>query len=161
MTHPIRRSPGNRSSAGFSLIEVVIAMGILAFGLLTLAIMQLHALTQGSAGRHTGDAAAVARTYLEQVHRVPWTTLTGVAGAGWSNPSWAAAPATMTTSMTSPTGGTTVEETYGVQWRVTDVAGNACLRDVEIQVSWSEENMSSPKQLVLATRRYDWGGASC
>jgi len=156
---PIRRR--HTSSAGFSLIEVMIAMMILTFGLLTLAIMQLHALTQGAAGRHTGDASAVARTYLEQVHRLPWTALSAAAGSGWQNPGWTGAVSTVTTDVVSPSGGVTTEETYGVQWRVSNVGGNACLRDVEVQVSWQEEQMSGPKTVVLATRRYDWGGASC
>ena len=137
---------------GFSLLEVVVALGILGFGLLTLALMQVHALTQGSAGRHTGDAAAIARTYIEQVHRLPWTALTADLGAGFVNPSWNAAPATVNVNVTG-VGGTTTENSYGVQWRVTAVAGTVCLRDVEVQVSWTEEDMSSPKQLTLATRR--------
>ena len=83
-----RRSQGS----GFSLLEVVIAMGILSFGLLTLALMQLYALTQGSAGRHTGDASAVARSYLEQVHRLPWTVLDTAEGNGWRNPDWTVPP---------------------------------------------------------------------
>ena len=33
------------------------------------------AVKQSAAGRHTGDAAAVARTHLEQVHRLPWLDL--------------------------------------------------------------------------------------
>ena len=151
-----RRSQGS----GFSLLEVVIAMGILSFGLLTLALMQLYALTQGSAGRHTGDASAVARSYLEQVHRLPWTVLDTAEGNGWRNPDWTVPP-TVQTAVTNPTGAANVEETYTVQWFVQDVGGNACLRDVQVRVSWAEQNMATPKQLVLATRRYDWGGVSC
>ncbi|MHC4342794.1 MAG: prepilin-type N-terminal cleavage/methylation domain-containing protein [Planctomycetota bacterium] len=155
-----RRNRRERTTAGFSLLEVVIAMGILSFGLLTLAMMQLYALTQGSAGRHTGDASAVARSYLEQVHRLPWTVLDTAANNGWRNPDWTV-PATVTTNVTDPSGGANVEETYTVEWFVADVGGNVCLRDVQVRVSWAEQNMSTPKQLVLATRRYDWGGASC
>ncbi len=149
-----------RARGGFSLLEVVVAMGVLGFGLLTLALMQVHALTQGNAGRHTGDAAAVARTYLEQVHRLPWAALTADAGAGWVAPSWNLAPATVNVNVAGP-GGTTTENSYGVLWRVTNVAGAACLRDVEVQVSWNEEDRSTPKTLTLATRRYDWGSAAC
>jgi len=155
-----RRLDGATRS-GFSLLEVVIAMGILAFGLLTLALMQVHALTQGAAGRHTGDAASVARTYVEQVQRIPWTVLTTASGGGWQNPSWAAAPATWNTTVAQPAGGTANEHAYDVQWRVTPVAGTTCLLDVEVRVSWDEQKRNTPKQAVLATRRYNWGGASC
>lgn len=155
-----RKRTRGANTGGFSLLEVVIAMGVLGFGLLTLALMQVHALTQGNAGRHTGDAAAVARTYVEQVHRLPWAALTADTGAGWTAPSWNLAPAAVNVSVTGPSG-TNIENTYNVLWRVTNVAGTACLRDVEVQVSWAEEDMSAPKTLTLATRRYDWGSAAC
>lgn len=150
-----------RTRGGFSLLEVLISVAILSFGLLTVALMQVYALSQGSMGRHTGDAAAVARSYVEQINRVPWTVLTGAVGAGWQNPSWAAAPATWNNAMAAPDGATYTERAYAVQWRVTAVAGTTCLRDVELRVTWNEEEMSAPKQTTLATRRYDWGGASC
>lgn len=154
-----RRS--RRRSGGFSLLEVVIAIAILSFGLLTLALMQIYSLRQGAAGRHTGDAAAVARTYIEQVHRVPWGVLTGAVGGGWQNPAWASAPATVNTLVAAPGGGTSTEHSYGVQWRVSAVGASVCLRDVEVRVSWAEDNVPAGKQVVLATRRYDWGGAAC
>jgi prepilin-type N-terminal cleavage/methylation domain-containing protein len=150
----------SKRARGFSLLEVVIAMAILAFGLLTLALMQVHALKQGSAGRHTADGGAVGRTYIEQVHRIPWALLTAAVGAGWQNPTWAAAPATVATVVTRPDGGTATEHSYTVQWRVTAIAGTTCLRDVEIRVNWAEQNQPG-KQNVLATRRYDWGNPGC
>jgi len=82
------------TNAGFSLLEVVIAIGILSFGMLGLALMQLYSLSQSSMGRHTGDAASIGRSYVEQMHRLPWATLTAVSGAGWQVPVWAAAQAT-------------------------------------------------------------------
>lgn len=156
-----RRRDARTRADGFSLLEVVIAMAILAFGLLTLALMQIQAIKQGSAGRHTGAAAAVARTYIEQAHRVPWSVLTADLGGGWQNPGWAAAPAVWNVQVAQPGGGTVSEHSYDVSWRVSAVAGSTCLRDVEIRVSWDEQDRSTPKQTVLATRRYNWGGASC
>ena len=150
-----------RSTQGFSLLEVVIAMGVLGFGILTLALMQVAALKQGAAGRHTADAASIGRTYAEQLHRIPWSVLDAAAGGGWQNPSWTGAPATVTTQVANPSGGTDVEHSYTVQWQVSDVAGTTCLRDVEIRVDWAEENAPAGKQSILATRRYDWGGSGC
>lgn len=152
-----------RRAAGFSLIEVMIALGVLALGLLTLAVMQIEALSQGSAGRHTSDAAAVGRSHLEQVMRLPWTELDAAEAAGtWTTPAWAGAAASVDTRVDMPAGlGTAVEHSYDVQWRVTDVAGNACLRDVELRVLWAEEHFPSGKTLDLATRRYNWGDPSC
>lgn len=152
--------PIRSRSNGFSLLEVVIAMGILAFGLLTLALMQVHALTQGAAGRHTGDAAAIARTAVEQVHRLPWSTLDGSVGAGWATPSWDQAPKTVSTEVKGPSGDF-IEHTYDVEWRVSAIAGTTCLRNVEVRVTWEEEDRSTPKAMDLATSRYNWKAASC
>jgi prepilin-type N-terminal cleavage/methylation domain-containing protein len=149
-----------RAQRGFTLVEVMITLTILAFGLLALAAMQLHALRQGSAGRHTGDGSAIARSYLEQASRLPWTTLGAVAGAGWVAPGWTGVPsATMTVN--SPSGAAT-EHTYTVEWRVTDVgAAPVCLRDVEVRVTWPEQGFGSGKTSTLGTRRYNQGNSSC
>jgi len=165
MTGPIRvRS--KPSSGGFTLVETLVAMSILAVGLLTLAVMQLEALSQGSAGRHTGDASAAARTYLEQVQRIPWSELDGAAGSGWIAPTWIGAPSSVNTNLAKPNaGGTAVEHAYDITWRVTEILDgvgnpNPCLRNVEVRVAWSEEKIAN-KALDLMTRRYNWGGASC
>lgn len=152
-----------RLRGGFTLIEVMISLAVLAFGLLTLAVMQLQAIRQGGAGRHTSDAAAIARSNLEQVHRLPWTALTTVEGGGWSNPNWAGASTTVTNDVVAPGGGgTATERSYTVQWRVDDVgAAPVCLRDVQVQVSWTEEDRPTPKTVTLATRRYNWGDSNC
>lgn len=158
---------GARRAGGFTLLETMIAMVVLAFGLLTLAMMQLEAVTQGSAGRHTSDAAAVARTYLEQAQRVPWTELDAAqAAADWVVPGWQGAAATVDTDIDMPDGaGGAVEHSYDVAWLVSDVmvggVPNPCLRDVEVRVSWAEEDSPQDKTLTLRTRRYNWGDPSC
>jgi prepilin-type N-terminal cleavage/methylation domain-containing protein len=153
---------GRPGRGGFTLLEVMIALGILGFGLLALAVLQIEAMGQGSKGRHSSDAAAVARSHAEQVLRLPWAALTAVAGAGWGAPAWAGAVGTVDATIDQPGGaGPAVEHSYGVTWRVTDVAGNACLRDVEVRVSWQEEDFAAPKTLEVATRRYNWGDPSC
>ena len=146
-------------SGGFSLLEVVFAMGVLAFGLLTLALMQLYSLNQSSMGRHTGDAAAIGRSYLEQVHRLPWNALSSESGGGWTAPAWNAAPSTH--KRVAGPHGVSTEQVYAVDWRVSAVAGTACLLDVELRVNWQEESVGNTKNLMLATRRYNNGGAGC
>lgn len=157
-----RHAPERR--AGFTLIEVTVALGVLAFGLLTLAVMQLQALNQGSRGRHTSFAAAVGRSALEQVHRVPWTVLdTTQALGGFQPPNWSNAQPTVSALVDMPdAGGQVTEHSYSVDWRVTDIgAAPVCLRDVEVRVRWSEEGAAAQKTLTLATRRYNWGNAGC
>ncbi|MCP5042603.1 MAG: prepilin-type N-terminal cleavage/methylation domain-containing protein [bacterium] len=156
-----RKNPTHRHRGGFSLIEVMIALAILAFGILAMTVMQLEALRQGGAGRHTTDAAAVGRTYLEQTQRLPFATLDGLKDTGWLAPAWAGARSSFDAALTNPSGAASIEHTYTVQWRVTTVAATTCMLDVEMQVTWLEANFTGNKALVLATRRYDWGGASC
>jgi len=146
---------------GLSMIEVMIAIAILSFGILGMTVMQLEALRQGGAGRHTTDAAAVGRTYLEQVHRLPFATIDGVKDTGWLVPAWAGVRSSFDTAIASPGGGTAIEHTYNVRWRITTVPTSACVLDIEMQVSWNENGTPAPKNFVLATRRYDWGGAAC
>jgi len=154
--------PPDRVEQGFSMLEVVIAIGILGFGLLTLALMQVAALQQGAMGRHTADAAAAGRTAIEQVHRVPWSVLGGAVGSSWQNLSWTGAQSNVNTVVANPGGGTDIEHSYTVQWRVSNVGATPpiCLRDVEVRVDWAEEKTAG-KQFTLATRRYNWGGSGC
>ena len=155
-----RKASSLRSPDGFTLIEIMMALGVLGFGLLGLAVMQLHALAQSSAGRHTGDASAVARTHLEQVHRLPWSVLDSAVGS-WLPPAWIGSSSSVETQVAMPGGGSAVEETYSVDWRVTEVGAVGCLREVEVRVRWNEPNLSSAKVSTLATRRYNWGAAGC
>ena len=150
-----------RAQRGFTLVEVMITLVILAFGLLTLAAMQLAAMKQGSAGRHTGDGAAIARSYLEQAARLPWATLTAAQGAGWVDPVWANEPSAQVT-VNRPIGAARSEHDYTVTWRVTDVgASPTCLRDVEVRVTWPEQGYATARSHLVGTRRYNNGDASC
>ena len=50
-----------------SLIEVTVALMVLSFGLLTVALMQIHAMRGTSQGRHLTAASMIAREQIEQV----------------------------------------------------------------------------------------------
>ena len=156
-------SKSRRSSGGFTLIEVMLTLVILAFGMLTLAVMQLYAMRQGSQGRHTGDGATIGRSYLEQAARLPWATLTTVTGSGWQTPGWAGLPASAVTLARPASMAVATEHSYTVDWRVTNVGAVTpiCLRDVEVRVTWTEEDTSASKELILGTRRYNQGDDDC
>jgi hypothetical protein len=166
MMQPVRTRD---AEAGFTLIEAILAVGILSFGLLALSIMQLEAISQGSMGRHSADAAAIARTHLEQIQRVPWDEITDAQAAGtWTATDWPGVTGTVDAEIAGVGGNTAVLKTYTVDWLVEDVmdggsppAARPCLRDIQLRVTWPEENMSSDKSLTLRTRRFNWGGATC
>ena len=151
-----------RAARGFTLVEVMITLVILAFGLMALALMQMAALKQGSAGRHTGDGAAIARSYLEQATRIPWDTLDATAGDGWSDPGWDGIP-DANVVVATPAGDVATEHAYTVQWRVTDIGATPpiCLREIEVRVTWSEEGFAAPKAYEVGTRRYNDGDDEC
>lgn len=130
---------------GFTLMEVLVATTILAIGLLSLALMQLHALKGGSTGRHTTSAAVVARDQLEQFQRDAWAAIPVTVG-------WVGLP-NVTTSVSSG-GGTTTEETYRVAYRVSDVTAS-WTRAIDVRVTWDEQDRQN-KQLVVSSYRYNW-----
>lgn len=155
------RSPSGRASRGFTLLEVMLTLTILAFGMLTLAVMQLYAMRQGTLGRHTGDGTSIARSYLEQTARLPWSTLTAaVTAGGWQAPAWAGLPSAQVTVARPGGAAATTEHAYTIEWRVSD-GGTACLRNVEVRVRWTDEGTSAQKEHILGTRRYNEGGAGC
>ena len=52
-----------RREGGFNLIEIMIALGIFAVGVLALTAFQLQGMRVGNSGRHLTQAAAVAKEY--------------------------------------------------------------------------------------------------
>ena len=135
-----------RPEAGFTLIEVLVALGILATGLLVVAAAQLHALRGGATGRHTSDAAAIAHSQLEMFQRTDFGDPALQATAGWS------APMTRTTDVQTPDPAGAVEMTYTLQYRITDV--NANLKAIDVQVGWDEPERPG-RNVTLSTIVHD------
>ena len=114
-------------ASGFTLIEIMIAMAIVGFGLMALAAMQLQALRFGSSGKHVSQAAVIARVKMEEFQRLPWA---GIAATSWTT------PVTQYAEVESE-GGTVNEQTYGLSWRVADLIANRT-RAIDVQVTWDE-----------------------
>lgn len=64
------------SESGFTLVEVLVAMVILAFGLIAVANLMVVAGSSNSLANHTTAAAAEATEVLERLKAVPFLTLT-------------------------------------------------------------------------------------
>jgi type IV pilus assembly protein PilV len=137
-----------RVARGFTLIEVMISATILAVGLLALAGMQVSAIRGGKQGRHTTEAAAAARSQLEQFDRMPWTSLN--ATGGWVAPT----PVNNPSNTVQSTAGLLVEEPYNLQWRITDVVAGAT-KNIDVQVTWTDNTNGQLKTLVLSTTKYN------
>ena len=145
-----RRSTQSRQSdGGFTLLEVMISMGILGVGLSAIIILQVQAFKDGSRGRHSTTAAMIVRDQLERVQRMPYSS-TDLDPVAWTTPPWLANggnpalnPGEVPVNVTH-SGGTVTENIYTVFYRVTaDAGGNANLRDVDVEVTWTEKGISN------------------
>ena len=84
-------------SKGFSLIEVIIALFILAITLLALAGLMVSTTKNNSFGGHMTEAATFGQDKLEQLRAAPWAsivagadTITGATGISYGR-SWTVA----------------------------------------------------------------------
>ena len=64
-----------RRDEGFTLLELVIAMGILAVGLLGIATAQIWAINRVSHSRHLSQALHLAQEQMELFHATPVASL--------------------------------------------------------------------------------------
>ncbi|MEE9607860.1 MAG: prepilin-type N-terminal cleavage/methylation domain-containing protein [Myxococcota bacterium] len=138
-----------RASSGFTLIEIMIALSILALGLLSVAAMQLHAMRGGSSGRQLTQAATLAEDRMEELQRDRWDAGALDPTSGWVNDS------TDTTTVQSTSGNAT-QQTYTVQRRVANLVVG-WTRTVDVRVSWDEPNRPG-RSVTLSTIRYNRNG---
>ena len=138
-----------RASRGFTLIEIMIAMSILALGLLSVAAMQLHAMRGGSSGRRQTEAATIAEDRMEELQRDGWAAGDLDPTGGWVNDS------TETTTIQSNSGNTN-QQTYTVQRRVANLVVG-WTRTVDVRVSWNELNRPN-RSVALSSIRYNREG---
>jgi type IV pilus assembly protein PilV len=123
-----RRNPrrnGLEAERGLSLLEVMVALTILAVGLLGMLTMQMQALNGSRQGKHVSEAARVAEQQMEFLQRQPWAA---IPPSAWS------APRTVQGPMNGA--GPTVAQPYNVSWRV-QAGPDASLRLLDVQVTWT------------------------
>jgi type IV pilus modification protein PilV len=138
-----------------TLIEVMIALAVLAVGLLAMLAMQVSAMRSGKYGRHTTQAAQLARDQMEFLHRLDWTDA-AVQPTGWTvDFMGSAAPETVEVESA---GGPQQEMTYTVSYRVTNDATDPNLRLLDVRVTWTEMNAPAgapPRRYAMSTIRHD------
>ena len=143
--HP-GRGP-RRREAGLSLIEVMIAIAVVAVGLLGIAAIQLKALRGGQAGRVFTQASELAYERLEQLRAVSFTSLT--ATGGWTSPT------TQSAQVRNDQGSAVVTQTFQRSERI---AGTGTVRNIDVRVQWTNQNadavLQGQRQIVISTARY-------
>jgi len=133
-----------------TLLEVMIALAVLALGLLAMLAMQVAAMRSGKYGRHTTEAAQLARDQMELLHRLDWTDPLALPTA-WTAP--AATPVTVQSAA-----GDQQEMVYNVSYRIRSDATDANLRLVDVRVTWTEMNAppgAPPRRYAISTIRHD------
>ena len=139
-----------RSASGISLIETMIALVILAVGLLAMIAVQVSALKQGNWGRHTSDAARIARDQMELIRRLPWADPVA-APTAWT------APVVVGRTVQAPAGAF-VEQQFNLQWRITAAGFDPNLRLIDIRVNWNENDaasVASPRRYAMSSTKYN------
>ena len=145
-------APADRRTAtlhGFTILEVMIVIGVLAFGLLSLSSMQLQAMKGGNQGRHATRAAALAESEMEFLQYASWTSGEIDPTTGWTTPT------TMNTEV-QVDGGSSSEQTYSMSKRITDLSPTFT-RAIDIGVFWTEPG-GKVRSIILSSIRFNREG---
>jgi prepilin-type N-terminal cleavage/methylation domain-containing protein len=137
----------SRTTGGFTIIEVMIVIVILTFGLLSLAAMQIHAMQGSDRGRHTTNAAAIAENKMEQIQQDAWASIAPTGG-------FVADPTEQNNIQLD--GGSSLERSYNVSFQITDLQATFT-RAIDVQVSWTEKN-GETRSITLSSVRYNREG---
>ena len=136
------------AASGFTLIEVMIVIAILTFGLLALAGMQLHAMHGSDRGRHASNATAIAESKMEQLQQDAWASIPDTGGF--------VVDPTEQNAIQLDGGATLNERAYNVSYQITDLQPTFT-RAIDVQVTWTEEG-GETRSITLSSIRYNREG---
>lgn len=130
----------DRRRGGMTLVEIMISLVVLAFGLLGVAALQVRAITESSGGQHLTTASAIARNRIEELSRLDWdATVLDDSGGNFS----------------ADTSVAMADQTYARSERITDndpTPAEATVKSIEVRVTWADEKRQN-RSVVLASAR--------
>jgi prepilin-type N-terminal cleavage/methylation domain-containing protein len=151
-------APRSARRAGFTLIEIMIAMVLLAIGVLSMLALQTHAMRGSQLGRHYGDAAQVARDEMETILRQDWDDMDAEA--------WTAPEDRVPREVQIDGEPNAIEQVFQVSHRIVDdVVADPVLptdvRTIDVRVTWYEPNddPAEPprRRYAMTTSRFNDG----
>ena len=145
-----RRPLGNE---GFSLIEVLVALTILAVGLLALALFQVTAIRGNAIASKWTVATQLSQERLDRFRHLPWDNIVSSNGAGYDTGTMQP----VYTSLPGAQGDNTTRR--GTQffrvWSVTNTS--ATLKTITVWTCWRDE-LSNWHNVMLVSQRVNIGG---
>lgn len=141
---------GNKGKEdGFSLIEILVALTILAVGLLALALLQVTAIKGNAVAAKWTVATGFAQDRLERFRHVGWDNIVSSGSSGYDTgsmtPNYANLPGAAGDN--SNVRGTT----YYRVWYVVSNTGNT-LKTITVWCCWQDDRMNWHNVMVLAQR---------
>ncbi len=146
---------GRRQHA-FTLVELMIAFTVFAFGLVAVMMMQIQAMRQGAMGRHRSGATMIAQDQIERIQNTPFsdTALDVMNPLVWTTPPWLGnggdatlAAGEIPVTVTTPNGDIR-DIVFTVNYLVSaDDAGShdPNLRRVDLEIIWTEDGVGNNK----------------
>ncbi len=133
-----------RRSRGFSLIEVMIAFGILAFGILALAASQITSIKFNRDSRVRTEAAYLAEQQMEAFQAMDGAAIEVVRLAGAADPSNPIDP--------DPNDG--VARNFNRSWTITPNSPENGVYSVSVIVTWADQ-LGSTRDVTLSSIKTD------
>lgn len=119
--------PGlRRRQRGFTLLEAMIALLVVAFGMLGLASMQTQLSRSSEVAMQRSEATRLAQQQIETMRA--FTTTTGTSAASW---------ATLVASSATPQTRSVGQHAYAVSWSVGGATADK-MRPVSVAVTWDD-----------------------
>jgi type IV pilus modification protein PilV len=151
---------------GFSLIEVLVSLAILAVGLLGLALLQVTAIKGNATASKSTVATGLAQDQLERFRRTNWDNVFSSTTSGFAASLTTTAPDYSTLPGSAGDNVAIRGTTYLRVWRVVDPSTNtlvtsgsgtaAALKTITVWCSWQDDR-GNWHNVMLVTQRTNVG----
>lgn len=123
-----------------TLVEIMVSLVVLAFGLLGVAALQVRAITESSGGQHLSTASSIARNRIEELSRLDWNAVVLNDSGG---------------NFSADTAIAMADQAYARAERIADndpTPADATVKSIEVRVTWTDEKRQN-RSVVLASAR--------